>query len=249
MVCETGIHCVFLRMAKSNSASARCALGACRRLILALFFGLGIFHTAQAQFTAGAMTDIGMAWMPIEPAKSFGWETRPGFGPQVGVFANFNLNRWLFVEGQLNYNYISGRMRREMPNTDVNNNPLPKSFYAHASENLSTLSLPLLLGMRVNWCNLLVGPQINTVLASRERQWGNPIVEGIELQYSNRTRGLPVNAFDIGLKIGLVTSISQRFAIEATYYHGLTNIYDQSYYVGNWRVRQVTYGLRYIIFK
>ena len=58
---------------------------------------------------------------------------------------------------------------------------------------------------------------------------------------------MSIRKFDCGPKVGLVTNIGRRFSIEATYYHGLNNIFNSEDILGNWKVRQVTYGVHYRI--
>ena len=214
MTCKGGGRLLFLSMKKSVIAAAQHNRVYIKSFFVALLL-LCAVQATRAQYAVGAKADIGMAWMPIEPSKSLGWEMRPGFGPQLGIFGRYDLWRRIFVEGQVNLNLISARMRIELPNTDANNYPLPSSYWAHGSQNLTTVSVPLLFGLRTEWCDLLLGAQVNSVIAEGGRNWGSPILTGERKPYSSRVATLPVRPLDVGLKVGMVVSISQRFAIEA----------------------------------
>ncbi len=207
---------------------------------------LGNGKVAAQTFSFGAKLDLGMAWMPMQPAKAVGWEQRPWLGPQMGGFAKYVFNRKIGVEAQLSFNQITSRMRLLSHSTDVNG-VVVGDEYLYQRYRMAAFSLPVMLSISQAWCNILIGAQLNTIVGSSNRTWGNVLMDGQLPHYVASYHPLPIKRFDLGLKIGLVTRLDGNFAIEASYYHGLRDLARADSGVAVWKVRQLTYGLRYTI--
>jgi hypothetical protein len=219
-----------------------------RKYLALLLLSLGLSAASlRAQLILGAKADLGIAWMQLAPAKSESWVMQPWLGPQLGGFARFGLNKYCFVETQLSYNHVSARRRLAVSVADSNGLPTGAQIYVRAAHNLHCLSLPLYAGFRLGWADLLVGGQANAQIGSSLRYWTTSTPHGNPDGSYAIGRGLAIKPLDIGLKVALTTSLNRNWAIEASYYHGLTNVYAGSDPSSSWRVRQVTYGLRYSI--
>jgi Outer membrane protein beta-barrel domain len=203
-------------------------------------------QVAAQQFTFGAKVDLGIAWMPMEPAKTSGWKQRPWLGPQIGGFVKYGFNRKIGVEGQLSFNQIASRMRLSIPRTDVNGAVVGDGYH-YLGNRMTAFSLPVMLSIYQSWCKILIGTQLNTIVGSSNRTWSNGLIDGQLPHYVAVYRPLPIKRFDLGLKIGLVTHLAGNFDVEASYYHGLRNLAQSDGRVTVWKVRQLTYGLRYTI--
>jgi hypothetical protein len=204
---------------------------------------------AGAQLSVGAKADVAVSWLRMQPAERFTWQERPWWGPQIGGYVRLKVYKPLFVEAQLTYNHVAARSRLVVDLVDPFGAPTGETFVAHACDNIGNLSLPILIGWDMSWCSMMVGVQGHLVLGSSYRTWGKGTIDGEEVDYNDRTRGLPIYNTDLGLTAGITAPISNRFAFEASYYHGLRNIFKTWGSSGQWYVRQVTYGVRYAIFK
>lgn len=217
-----------------------------------LTFCLLLFCSAfflKAQLTVGAKADLGLSWMPDAHLKTSGWEQRPWLGPQIGGYANYIIDRRFIAEAQINYNQMTARTRLLSQGTDIYGMPIGAPSYVNERKTLNALSFPIMAGYRFDWCDLMLGLQFNAILDARQRIWGLVPVHGqVPDQFIESSR-FPIKHGDTGLKIGLVTRITQRFSIEAGYYHGLRNLSTQEWVPSSLKVRQVTYGLRYMIYR
>jgi hypothetical protein len=144
---------------------------------------------------------------------------------QIGVFYNFHLGSsssmgtellLLQIEGKSKYKKVSG------DSYDV-------------LRHLTYVGLPIYYGYKVKKIECNLGFQFNYLLRGKEQN-GN---------FGNETYKANIDKFDYGVRGGIIYDYSNKFEIEGNYYFGINNIWADTYHKGNWKVRQLTVGLRY----
>lgn len=141
---------------------------------------------------------------------------------------------------------IQGREHSTTQQLDFNGNPTGQFNTSDSRRKISYWAMLFNYGRDFKSCNVNVGIQFNTVYKMYA-------LEKTELPYSGGTiineiqsDNLPIIRFDYALRAGLIYQFTNRFSIEATYFHGLRNISSIS--SRKWSVQQATVGLRYSLF-
>ncbi len=199
----------------------------------------------QAQLKLDTKVDLGVAWMKRNDLNPKEWRSQPWWGAQVGVTAQYGFSSVISAEAQLVLNQIATRQRS---NNFIENSPGYSVRYSRLQQNISCLSLPIYAGFKLDWIRVLLGFQFNAMLGNNQN--GRVISSNSLRTIVSPQTEIPmeIRKFSMGPTVGLVTPISKRFFIEASYYHGLTNIAQPGPLRPTWHVRQVTYGLRYMFF-
>jgi hypothetical protein len=154
---------------------------------------------------------------------------------QCGVFYNSIINNksiigtellMLQIEGKENYTYSDGSsiiIRR----------------------NLSYLGIPVYYGYKTKNRIVNVGLQFNYLISRTEQKKGKEnVLQEVPFNWATSTPN--IDKYDYGLKLGIILNRDKKFEIEGAYYHGLNNIwYSEIKHQGNWKVKQLTFGLRY----
>ncbi len=172
---------------------------------------------------------------------------------QIGMFYSHTFKNRSFIGTDLLFNQVESRTSYT-PNMQYDqrsnmNYLLPvlnNGYYEENRMHLSYLSLPVYYGYKVRRFSFYLGFQTSLKLGT-----SNTIVSHSSgTTSSNGSQSLSnIDNLDYGPKVGLTWRVSTFLDLEGSYYHGLNNItYDPSNYnYQEWRIRQVSIGIRYIL--
>jgi len=188
--------------------------------VVGLKFNLGV-----SKVTAKNNWRTGQQKFPIMPSG------------QCGLFYNKGIGNKSILGVEMLFVQIEGKEKYQHPygSTEVK------------YRNYSFVGLPVYYGYIINKITINAGFQFNYLVLGRERERG----KGIDLQgkpYTWEINGiLPhIDKYDYGIKGGIIFNTDRKCEIEATYYHGLNNIWrSDRAHQGVWKVKQLTVGVRY----
>jgi hypothetical protein len=166
---------------------------------------------------------------------------------QAGVFYTYSRNRTL-IGGEILFLQIEGQ-----GNLEWNDVAFPGITYSTSKSvyntNISYIGIPIYYGYSFKRLNLNLGFQAN-ILISNSGTVTSTIKDysgGPSLVVTDKTNDLLINRLDYGPRAGIFFTLNKSFSLEANYYHGLSNILQQSS-GWIWRTQQFTIGVRYVIY-
>jgi hypothetical protein len=114
------------------------------------------------------------------------------------------------------------------------------------------VSLPVYFGVTSKKFTLNAGFQLSYNFSSSGRGKNYSIYNegGQEVIFSNDTKidDINIKKWDFGPRAGIISPITPRLAVEATYYYGLNNIQKGvAPYVWELKTQQLTVGVRYAL--
>jgi len=113
--------------------------------------------------------------------------------------------------------------------------------------HISYLSLPVYYGFTINRLVINAGFQISYSISSSGREKDYAIVEGITYTSDNKVDNINIRRFDYGPKAGIIYNLTDKLAVEGTYYYGLNNIQKGNPILWKLKVQQATLGIRYTL--
>lgn len=170
---------------------------------------------------------------------------------QGGLFYNLPLGNKSLLGSELLFVQIEGKERIEIPFTDQLGNPTGEFGIDNIDRHISYIGLPIYYGFKVKKLILNLGIQTSFTLVSSAREKGqSPDGYGGINTWDNKSDKLNIDAFDFGARAGLIFNLTNRFAVEGTYYYGINNILKKNIYNTElkWKIQQMTIGLRYTLF-
>jgi len=114
-------------------------------------------------------------------------------------------------------------------------------------KHVSYLGLPVYYGLKLNKLTVNIGFQASLVLFSsvRVKKAGS---DSYPFDWANNYEELTLDRYDFGIRAGLIYSLTDKIAIEGTYYYGLNDITSNEY-PEEWKNQQITIGIRYTVTK
>ncbi len=170
---------------------------------------------------------------------------------QGGLLYNLSLGNKSLFGAEFLFIQIEGKGRSEIPFTDQNGNPTGEYGVDNFFTHITYVGLPIYYGFKIKKLTLNLGAQTAYAIASGGREKGQAAdgYGGITT-WDNKFDKLNIDAFDFGARVGLIFNLTNRFAIEGTYYYGISNILKKN--VNNselkWKIQQITIGLHYTFF-
>jgi len=161
-----------------------------------------------------------------------------------GIFYNLHIGNKSFFGVELLVIQIEGREHLESDATDKFGNKtgtITNDIYKH----ISYFGIPVYYGLKFNKLTINLGFQASFMLASSGREKGQAPYNGDVITWDNKFDELYIDNYDFGPRAGVTFNLTDKFAIEGTYYYGVNNILDNDESSPIWRVQQATVGLRY----
>ncbi|MBP6334740.1 MAG: PorT family protein [Bacteroidia bacterium] len=216
-----------------------------KRLVLLVLFTTAFTFLSPAQHDIGVKLNAGVS--TIISKFDFDFLTQEfyfEFSWQTGVYYNYHLADHSILGIELLLSKIAGSSKEDF---EVLASYGWLNYTIYLDRKISYLCLPLYYGFKTDKLITRLGLQSGYVLKSYEAARFD-IPSNMIVLYEDPGK-LDIKEFDYGLIIGFFYSISNRIQLEATYYHGLKNIYSGETSESNWRIQQFTAGLRYSIFR
>jgi len=138
----------------------------------------------------------------------------------------------------------------EMDLIDVEGNKV-----GHATDiafrHISYLSLPVYYGFNIKQLTINGGVQISYALASSGREKNDLTFYGFPQDETNSSNvkidDIHIKNIDFGPRAGIIYHLTNRLAVEATYYYGFNNIQKGDQASWKLKVQQLTLALRYAL--
>lgn len=219
-------------------------------ILIILLFNFSIY----GQQNIGIKANAGLSRIVIYENSTQKVVQKSYFVPsgQGGLFYNLPLGNKSLLGAELLFIQIEGKERLEIPFTDQNGNPTGEFGIDNIDRHISYIGLPIYYGFKIKKLTLNLGVQTSFTLASSAREKGQATdgYGGISV-WDNKFDKLNIDAFDFGARAGLIFNLTNRFAVEGTYYYGINNILKKSIYNTElkWKIQQMTIGLRYTFLK
>jgi len=157
---------------------------------------------------------------------------------QIGLFYNHIFNRSSVLGIDLLLNQVETRDKRNAPSWGEND------FMEHKI-HITYLSLPIYYEHRINKFSFNLGFQASVNLGASDEFIASLSDGSGDSAERNLTT---LDKLDYGPKAGITYRLSTYLDLESTYYYGLNNIYNSSKLnIQNWRIRQFTLGIKYIL--
>lgn len=163
----------------------------------------------------------------------------------VGLFYDLQLGDRSRLGAELLFIQIEGKERHETDLTDQSGNPTGELLTSEVWKHISYIGMPIWYGFKVNKLTINIGLQVSTVLTSRGREKGRVLYNGDVIVW-DKSGEINIDSYDFGPRAGLIFSLTDKFAIEGTYYYGINNILGNSLATDwTWRIHQTTIGIKY----
>lgn len=167
---------------------------------------------------------------------------------QAGLYYNLSLGNKSSLGAELLFAQIEGKEKWKVDFTDDQGNTIGHStalFYRH----ISYLSLPLYYGYTINRTTFHVGFQVSYALGSSGREKNDAIINEIreeQYSYNRKVDDINIEHMDFGPRSGIIYQLSDKLAVEGTYYYGIPNI-QKSDLPWESKIQQITLGIRYAL--
>ena len=191
----------------------------------------------------GGFSKIANSFNPSSP----GWSVQSVPSWNAGLYYNFHPRGPSIFGVELLFMKAAGNEKIEadlIDNTGKNVGQSTGYIYRH----ISYLSLPVYYGLKLDKLTFNVGFQVSYALASGGRDKGKATYYGSIVTWDNKLGKLGIDPYDFGARAGLFFPISDKFSIEAVGYYGINDILKEEGPMWTWKVRQITAGLRYMLF-
>ena len=170
------------------------------------------------------------------------------FSGQGGFYYNLTLGKKSSLGAELIFSQIEGKEKWEIDFIDIDGNKV-----GHGTDftfrHISYLSLPVYYGFKIKRLTINGGFQISYALASSGRQKNDEIneVHNETYSYDRKTDNIHIEKIDFGPRAGIVYDLTQKLAVEGTYYYGLNNIQKGNPQLWKLKVQQITFGILYAL--
>jgi len=168
---------------------------------------------------------------------------------QAGLFYNFQFGKKSSLGAELLFSQIEGKEKLEDDLYTLNE--FGRVYLGYRKDNsyrhISYLSLPVYYGFKINRLLINAGFQISYSISSSGREKGQGVIEGENFKIDIKINDININRFDYGPKAGIIYNLTDKLAVEGTYYYGLNNIQKGNPILWKLKVQQVTLGIRYTL--
>ena len=167
---------------------------------------------------------------------------------QGGLFYNLNLGKRSLIGAELLFSQIESKEEMKIIYTDNFGNPTGEFGTTNLDYHISYFSIPVYYGFKIKSLTINLGVQTSFAFASRGHWISKAPYNGSTLTFEDEGK-LNIDSYDFGPRAGLIFNLSKRIAVEATYYYGINNILSTTAPPEwNWKIQQITLGLRYKFF-
>ena len=168
---------------------------------------------------------------------------------QGGLYYNLSLGKKSSLGAELLFSQIEGKNVMEMDLIDIEGNKI-----GHVTDiafrHISYLSLPVYYGFKIKRLTINGGFQISYALASSGREKNDATINEINEEsysYNRKTDDINISNLDFGPRAGIIYHLTNKLAVEGTYYYGINNISKSNPLNWELKVQQMTFGIRYAL--
>lgn len=238
-----------------------------KKIFTLLSLILAFLSNAYSQNTFGIKANIGLSSVSSKYYSGYSdinLKDKYSASGQLGIYYQIKINNNYSFGTELIFLQIEGEQETKIFRETNNNGSLISELrtISNFKQHISYIGIPVYFEMTINKLNLNLGVQANYVLDSNGKTvfkgfnsnlpdlYINPMDFDNEADIVSTTtlNNLNIKNFDYGLRIGLTSNITQKLSFEANYYFGLSNIIKDNSYFEEWKIRQMTVGIRYSIF-
>ncbi|MFO7672705.1 MAG: outer membrane beta-barrel protein [Lutibacter sp.] len=238
-----------------------------KKIFTLLTLILTILSNTYSQNTFGIKANIGFSSFSSKYYSGYSdINLKDKYSPsgQLGVYYQIKINNTYSLGTELIFQQIEGEQETKTFQETNNNGILISELrtISNFKQHISYIGIPIYLEMIINKLNLNLGVQANYVLGSSGKivskgyNTNSPDLYNNPLNFDNEPDVVSINTqndlnitnFDYGLRIGITSNITQKLSFEANYYFGLNNIIKDNSNFAEWKIRQMTVGIRYSIF-
>mgnify|MGYP002630114898 CR=1 FL=1 len=229
------------KITEATSTVKRLAVNLLLLLILSTF---AIAGKAQQQlgvkFNAGYSV-VTNSFIPNTGGKSVVWQP----STQLGIYGQIRSNSNVSFGAEVLANSVRCK---EQVSIDVFDSSGAKVGYVHdvLVKSLLYLSIPIYASVRANRLTVNLGVQPSFALLGNGFSTFSGIVNGISFE-TNYSDKLVVDGFDFGFRLGFGFDLTEKMSIDGNYFHGVNDITSLSY-IPIWRIRQLSLGLKYLVY-
>jgi len=215
--------------------------------ILSIVIAFNLNSFGQQQF--GIKVNGGLSKITDSMESSNVTVTTP-FVPsgQAGLYYNLALGKKSSLGAELLFSQIEGKNIKEIDFIDIDGNKVGHPTNITFS-HISYLSLPVYYGFNFNRLTINGGLQISCVLAGSGREKNDAIINENNKEthsyYNRKIDHIHFTKFDLGPRAGIIYHLTDKLAVEGTYYYGINNIHQTVPITWEWKVQQMTLGIRY----
>ncbi len=196
----------------------------------------------------GVKLDLGASYITNEQFANtdIDHQIKPGKSANLGMFFDFSVSKKSSVSFELNYVKLESK---EVLNGVVVLDPLGRPVVygnQYIRKKISYIALPVYYSFQFDRLSVNVGGQVSTVMGGSAEVRSESEFYEYDMQYEPA-----LNELDYGVRFGMQWKLSHRFDLEATYYHGLSDI-QKPFRNGEsdfWAIRQLTFGFKYAFIK
>ena len=210
---------------------------------LCLFIAFSCSAFGQPSYSYGFNFAAGVSRVPMN-GENITFSTKIGPSGVAGLFFQTKLKKRGLLGVEVNLSQIEGRWTSEEQINDGFGNTIGTRFIS-GKQHITYISLPIFYGFTLKNCTLYGGVQFGLAASGKRANSITTIISGDE-NTSEELGNLSIVLPDFGTRIGAIWKISNKISLEAKYYQGLLNIFDQettksTYF---WLTQQATLGVR-----
>ncbi len=165
---------------------------------------------------------------------------------QAGLFYNLHFSRQSVFGADLLFNQIEGKQHYESPALDNLGNPTGQYITSDMLRHISYLSIPIYYSYNYKRISINGGFQTSFALASSGYvKIQGPDGTGGTIVYDLKRDKLEIKDCDFGAKAGFSFALTNKIAIQGSYYYGLLNIYKYYPDEFKYKIQQLTIGVQY----
>lgn len=163
-----------------------------------------------------------------------------------GLFYNWKFGDKSALGVELLFIQIEGKERIETAATDPYGSPRGEIIIHNLWRHVSYIGVPIYYGLKLKKLTINFGFQTSFTLTSSGRIKGQSSYNGTIRTWDDNISELNIDSFDFGPRAGIIFNLTDKFAVDGTYYYGVNNILGNDIGLDwTWKVQQVTVGLRY----
>lgn len=216
-----------------------------RSIILLFIFFAGLSGYGQATYSYGVKLAGGASKIAMTgDASTFETSLAPsGF---AGLFYQTKVGKRGLFGAEAGVSQVEGRWSSSSPITDGSGNQIGTSTTT-GKQHITLIQPSVYGGVTIENLSLYVGPQLGIIMNASGSDETVDVIGSTETNSSNEGN-LSVTNLNYSIHAGLILKVSKKVSLEASYAHGLANIFDNSQNTNFvWNTRQILVGARFAI--
>ena len=195
------------------------------RAIFLTILAVGLFQISQAQHQRGIKIAFGPGVINHNETFPVGEYTNlSSLSLQMGFYNEWKLKERLKFGGEVLVTYVRGKSHLEFP-VFKDNGDLFGQYEQYSLRDMIYLSVPMWCGVEFGRWTVNAGIQGSVFLTGYYQRVQNFQIPGTVSVWPGNNRLNGANRIDFGPRAAVFCRINNRWSMEASYYHGLTNAY------------------------